>query len=161
MRSKEGRSSRVLVVSGLLIRRGQILMGMRRPGTSRPCMWETPGGKVERDDRSAVEALRREWREEIGISVAVPSPTPISRATFDLEVRIVIDLYEVAAPGLDSAAIRDAWETAGRNSHTDIAWLDPAWAIVNLPCAPATYLHYPEIRRLCESRRDRASTIVR
>lgn len=151
----------VRVVSGALIRRGKILMGLRRPDTSRPCMWETPGGKVERADRSATDALRREWMEEIGISIVVDSRAPISRAVLDLESRIVVDLYEVAAPGLDELEIRGAWESAGKNSHSDLAWFDLSWAIVSLPCAPATYLHYQAIRKLLDSRRDFGSMLAR
>lgn len=129
----------VRVVSGLAVRftDGHILMGKRKPDSLRGGLWETPGGKVEYGER-AVDALRREWTEELGIHVAV-GPL-IAVAMFDLEMQFAVELYVVDASHkeLDAAKPLD---------HTELAWVDPEYAAKHLPCSPGFYMHYPQIRR--------------
>ena len=61
---------RTLVVAGLVIRDGQILVSQRRADQSLPLQWELPGGKVEPGE-PPVDALVREFREELAITVTV------------------------------------------------------------------------------------------
>ena len=62
---------RKLVVAGLIVRDdGLVLITQRRADQALPLQWEFPGGKVEPGE-SPVEALARELREEIGVSVDV------------------------------------------------------------------------------------------
>lgn len=63
-------NQRILVVAGLLFHAGRLLVARRRPGDHLGGCWEFPGGKLEPGE-TAVEALRRELREELGIDVAV------------------------------------------------------------------------------------------
>lgn len=58
------------VVAGLIRRNGAILIAQRSAQGPHPLKWEFPGGKAEPGE-TAVEALRRELREELGIE-AVP-----------------------------------------------------------------------------------------
>lgn len=125
------------VVSGLAVRDGEILMGKRPPGKLRGGLWETPGGKVEPGE-SAVTALAREWKEELGISIAV-GPL-ISVAMFDLEVMFAVELYAV-----DS--LPSEFSRAQAIDHTEIAWVPPRDAAKFYPCSPAFYVHYPQIRQ--------------
>ncbi|MDP4219765.1 MAG: NUDIX domain-containing protein [Bacteroidota bacterium] len=64
----------VRVVTGLLIRDGTILMCLRRTDKPfYPLHWEFPGGKVESGE-SLVQALERELREELLISLTTATP---------------------------------------------------------------------------------------
>lgn len=124
------------VVSGLLVRDGKILMGKRPPNKLRGQLWETPGGKVEPNEH-ATHALKREWQEEVGISVAV-GPL-IAVASFDLEMHFSVELYVVDAAHTEM-------ERAKAIDHTELAWTVPRDAAKFLPCSPAFYVHYPMIR---------------
>jgi len=64
---------RTLVVAGLIVRDGHVLITQRGPVQKQPELalkWEFPGGKVEPSE-APVDALVRELREEIGVTVAV------------------------------------------------------------------------------------------
>ena len=57
----------VHVSAGIIHRDGRVLAARRADG-ERAGLWELPGGKVERGE-DAVQALRRELREELGCEV--------------------------------------------------------------------------------------------
>lgn len=66
-----GARERKLVVAGLVIGDGErILITQRRADQALPLQWEFPGGKVEPGE-APVDALVRELREELGVTVAV------------------------------------------------------------------------------------------
>jgi len=57
------------VVAAVIERRDRrLLIGQRRRHDSSPLKWEFPGGKVEPDE-SPQQALARELREELGVSL--------------------------------------------------------------------------------------------
>ena len=63
--------ARKLVVAGLVIGEGErVLITQRRADQALPLQWEFPGGKVEPGE-APVDALVRELREELGVTVAV------------------------------------------------------------------------------------------
>ncbi len=57
-------------VAGVAEKSGKVLIGLRKPGTSIGVKWEFPGGKLEAGE-SPEEALKREYEEELGLSVSV------------------------------------------------------------------------------------------
>lgn len=73
--------SGLLVVGGVYVRGGRLLLARRPEGGACPGLWELPGGKVEPGE-SPAEALVREWREELGVSVLASEPY-----TFTVEER--------------------------------------------------------------------------
>lgn len=72
MRSIE--PDRIMVAVGLIFdENNRVLLGRRTHPDRYFGKWEFPGGKI-RADESAAEALRRELREEVGISVICSTP---------------------------------------------------------------------------------------
>lgn len=69
------RSSLPLQVVAAVIRRrdGFILLSLRREDADQGGLWEFPGGKTEAGER-AVDALARELKEELGISISRTMP---------------------------------------------------------------------------------------
>lgn len=63
-------SARMVVVAAVIERDGAFLVTLRRPGTHLADHWEFPGGKVEPSE-THIDALRRELREELGITAEV------------------------------------------------------------------------------------------
>ncbi len=65
-------TDRIEVVSAAIIRRGEdgttrLLLGQRKPGSSYPHLWCTPGRKVDPNEGPA-HALARELREEVSLA---------------------------------------------------------------------------------------------
>ncbi|MDH4070268.1 MAG: (deoxy)nucleoside triphosphate pyrophosphohydrolase [Ignavibacteria bacterium] len=58
------------VAVGILIRNNRILVCQRKETSRYPLKWEFPGGKLEKDE-TAVDALKRELKEELGIDAEI------------------------------------------------------------------------------------------
>lgn len=126
----------IQVVSGLMVQGGAVLMGLRPSGKKRPQLWELPGGKVERGE-SHEDALVREWREELDVDVGVGEF--IAATILEVESTFVVHLYAVE--------FRSTLAVSQALAHTELRWVDVGYAIENMPCAPAFYLHFQHIRR--------------
>lgn len=62
------------VAVGILMRpNGDVLLGQRPDGKPYAGYWEFPGGKVERDE-TILDALKREFVEELGIHILTAEP---------------------------------------------------------------------------------------
>jgi 8-oxo-dGTP diphosphatase len=66
--SAGGAPARVRVAAAVMWRGGRVLLTRRPPGGPLGLQWEFPGGKIEGGE-SVEEALVRELREELGITV--------------------------------------------------------------------------------------------
>lgn len=84
------------VVAGVLRdAQGRILLTERPPGKHLAGLWEFPGGKCE-DGEAPVDALARELREEIGVTIESARPLiGIPHAYPDKD--IVLDVWQVTA----------------------------------------------------------------
>ncbi len=85
-------------VVAALIRRGDHFLICRRPeNKARPLLWEYPGGKVEEGETRA-EALRRECREELDISLRVGRPVmDVNHVYPDLTIHLTLLEGEIEA----------------------------------------------------------------
>lgn len=61
------------VVVGILKHDEKVLVGQRPEGKPHSGYWEFPGGKVEKEE-SALDALKRELSEELGITLVQAEP---------------------------------------------------------------------------------------
>lgn len=133
----------IRVVSGLLFAsadRNNVLLGLRKADKLRPSMWETPGGKVDPGE-DPEGALVREWREELGVAIAVRAV--VGEVAFVVEAPVYFTLYEVR---LQSAVNPQPLD------HQVIGWFDIEHAILRMPCTPSTYLLYPAIKAYASRR---------
>ncbi|MFA9275353.1 MAG: NUDIX domain-containing protein [Candidatus Aquirickettsiella gammari] len=67
-------ASPVNVAVGILMKNnGDVLLGQRPEGKPYAGYWEFPGGKVEQDE-DILDALKREFMEELGIQITSAEP---------------------------------------------------------------------------------------
>lgn len=80
------------VVAGILVRDGRVLLGHRHPSRRWfPACWDFPGGHVEHGEAGPA-ALRRELREELGITAAVddrPADARLADGVYDCRFWVV------------------------------------------------------------------------
>lgn len=102
------------VVTGLLRRGEQVLVGQRPTGNTLAGHWEFPGGKIERNE-SPEEALVRELREELGIEAEVGELRLASTHTYG-DTGILLLFYEV-----------NFWKGEPKTvHHMELRWVTPA-----------------------------------
>jgi 8-oxo-dGTP diphosphatase len=107
------------IVAAVLVRDGQVLLCLRSPQRRwSPCMWDLPGGHVERGESDPV-ALARELCEELGVIVA-----PAAIAATLPEVRIIdheVDMRVFVVRDWSGEAIN-----AAPDEHDAVDWFQPA-----------------------------------
>ena len=94
----------ITVVAALIRDNHRLLICQRRKSDSFPLKWEFPGGKVH-EGESPAEALARELREELGISVRIGREIYRTRHRY-AEHAFEIELIFFAAEG-DAGSIRN------------------------------------------------------
>ncbi len=101
-------------VVAALIRQGDRFLICQRPqGKKRALLWEFPGGKVEPGE-DARQALIRECREELSVSLRIGGLYARAEHRYD-DIHIRLSLYE--------ASIISG--TLTRNEHHDMRWIKP------------------------------------
>lgn len=102
------------VVAALIWEKGRFLIAQRPAHKARGLLWEFVGGKVEPGETKE-QALVRECREELGITLAPGEPfMDVVHAYPDLTVHLT----------LFHASIQKG--TPQRLEHTDLRWITPA-----------------------------------
>lgn len=101
------------VVCAIIERNGSFLIAQRPDGRSFAGKWEFPGGKVESGE-PVLEALHREIREELGITITVSGTlTPVFHAYREFSLRLL--------PFLCSIRSGDPVP----HEHQALAWITP------------------------------------
>ena len=112
------------VVAGLIRDGERILICQRPANKARGLLWEFPGGKVEAGE-SKREALVRECREELGVTLNVGDVyAELTHEYPDMTVRLT--LFEA----------RIAEGVPRRIEHADVKWIKPE-EITEYPFCPA------------------------
>ncbi len=94
MSLRKKRAQWIPVVTALMKRDGNVLLGQRPEGASLAGLWEFPGGKIELGENPE-EALRRELFEELGIEAEIGELSLATSHTFG-ETGIVLLFYSVS-----------------------------------------------------------------
>lgn len=82
-------------VSGLLVKRGRVLLGLRHPGdASLPNEWCTPGGGVNYQERLE-DALVREFKEETLLDIKVGKIMTVTQRIPSPQKHSILVFYRV------------------------------------------------------------------
>jgi 8-oxo-dGTP diphosphatase len=101
------------VVTALIRRGNQVLIGQRPPGHTLAGQWEFPGGKIERGE-SPESALKRELQEELGIEADI-GPLRFAATHSYGDISIMILFYDVYY-----------WKGEPKlQQHTELRWTTP------------------------------------
>jgi len=133
-----GKTKLVLVVScALTDPDGRVLIAQRAPGKAMEGLWEFPGGKVELGERPE-EALIRELREELGITVSEACLAAFTFASHSYpDFHLLMPLY-----------LCRRWEGMPKPiEHTAIKWARPK-ELASYPMPPADLPLIPMLRDL-------------
>ncbi|MFZ0387083.1 MAG: NUDIX domain-containing protein [Solirubrobacteraceae bacterium] len=107
------------IVAAVLVRDGRVLLCLRSPQRRwSPCLWDLPGGHVERGESDPI-ALARELGEELGVTVA-----PAAIAATRPEVRIIdheVDMRVWVVRDWSGDAVN-----AAPDEHDAVGWFEPA-----------------------------------
>ena len=113
------------VVAALIWRQGKFMICKRPQGKARAGLWEFVGGKAEAGE-SLQDALVRECREEIGVTVTVGEPyMTVEHDYADILIRLTL-FNATIAEGEEPALLE----------HSAIAWITPK-EIPNYDFCPA------------------------
>ncbi len=105
----------LLVVAAALVDiDGRVLIARRPKGKELEGLWEFPGGKIDAGERPE-DALIRELREELGVTVKAPCLAPLTFASHSYEdFHLLMPLYvcrkwEGFVQPLDGQTLKWAW----------------------------------------------------
>ncbi len=102
------------IVIAAIKKRGRYLLGKRPPSGLLGGLWEFPGGKVHPGE-SHQAALRREVKEELGVSVKFGGLVASVNHTYS-HFKVTLNVYR--------CELADGTPTA--NTHTELKWVRPA-----------------------------------
>jgi 8-oxo-dGTP diphosphatase len=101
------------VVTGLLRKNNQILLGLRPKGESLAGAWEFPGGKIDQGENPE-GALKRELQEELGIEAEIGKLRLVHTHSYG-ERGVLLLFYDV-----------NFWKGEPKTIyHEDLRWVDP------------------------------------
>ena len=132
-------SSLLLVVAAALVDAdGRVLIAQRPAGKDMAGLWEFPGGKVESAERPE-DALIRELKEELGITVKEPCLAPFTFASHSYaSFHLLMPLY-----------VCRRWEgVAQPRHHAALKWVRPRELAADATAYPMPQADLPLIPML-------------
>lgn len=136
---------RIHVVIGFAVNRlGRVLFLQRATQGAFPSLWELPGGKIQDSDLQGgrnlteivkIRALKREWKEELGLDIEVGDL--ITTCRFLWEDEVFVYAYRVKIPHGPFQLL------AGQQ---DFRYLTMQEAMKDLCCVPSFYWMYRHLR---------------
>lgn len=132
----------VRVVGAAIVHEGRCLAARRGPAMRLAGYWEFPGGKIEPAETSAA-ALRREIREELGLSIEVDRS--LGTSVTDLDGGRRVELEVLAARWTGGALVLV--------EHAEVRWCGPdqlralAWLTADRPILPAVCAYLADLGR--------------
>ena len=129
---------KALVVLGVLAKNNRILLTWRDASLHSGDCWELPGGRVETGELPRA-ALRREWHEELGLSVNVGAP--IIAFAYDYPDRCLrFEVYEVhCRHAWCQLAVKRTTQWCQRDGLHNLPFPPANRAIVHAIQLPSTY----------------------
>ncbi|WP_308426355.1 (deoxy)nucleoside triphosphate pyrophosphohydrolase [Nakamurella endophytica] len=131
-----------VVVAGAVVRDDRVLVARRRRPPALAGLWEMPGGRVEPGEDEA-DALARELREELGVTVAVRERLDPPSIDLGDGLRLRPFLVDLVA-GTPAPAEADP-------AHDEVRWAGAA-ELAGLPFLPGDAPMVDAVRRLLERR---------
>ena len=117
---------------------GRILIAQRPPGGHMGGFWEFPGGKLNRDERPA-QALERELREELGVTVEAATPFMTYRHEYperSVELHVfLVERYAGEPRGVEGQPLR--WVPVAELASAGLLEADEPIAAALLSRSPA------------------------
>ena len=122
------------VTAAIVLKDRRVLVARRAQGQKNAGMWEFPGGKVESGE-SGPEALLRECREELGVTLRVQDAfMDVTHAYPDLTVHLTLYNAEIAEG------------EPKKIEHHDLKWIT-VHEIDGLDFCPADQVFLAELKR--------------
>ncbi len=130
----------VYVAAGIMVnQQGKILVAERPKGKSMEGFWEFPGGKIE-EGEIPEEALIREFKEELNITIKPEGLDPITFMSYDYEkFHLFMPVWAI-------------YEWAGEvkgNEGQNLAWIE-AYQLSDLPMPPADIPMIGKMQSYCQ-----------
>ncbi|MFV0431047.1 MAG: 8-oxo-dGTP diphosphatase MutT [Alphaproteobacteria bacterium] len=131
----------VYVAAGIMVNEaGKILVAQRPKGKSMAGFWEFPGGKIEAGEVPE-QALIREFKEELGVDIALEGMDAVSFVSYDY------DKFHLFMPVW--AIYQWKGELKGCEGQA-LKWIEPS-ELDNLPMPPADVPMLATFKRYCET----------
>lgn len=125
------------VVAALIRKDGKFLICQRPAGKARALMWEFVGGKVEKGE-SKTEALKRECKEELDISISVGEVFAEVTHKYD-DITVHLTLFNAGICGGEPKLLE----------HNDLKWIT-ASQIAEFQFCPADEVFLDALRKVNE-----------
>ncbi len=130
----------IYVAAGIMVNeQGEILVAQRPKGKSMEGFWEFPGGKIE-EGEIPENALVREFKEELNVTIKVESLDAITFMSYD---------YEKFHLFMPVWAIYEWKGEIKSNEGQNIAWIKP-YELSNLPMPPADIPIVGKMQSYCQ-----------